>query len=374
MPVSPALAENLAKVVGVLYQEAEYAIIAQIQRWLERDISAPSWLLAKFNSLRDLQQAVAAVVAALEANADLAIRGALSEAYDRGQQAAVAELGALAVGQTAAAAVAIPQAPAIDRLAREVIDGQGPVYLRILRTPQDTYRAVTAAAAVRTLTGIETRRETAQRVLDGLANRGITGFVDNAGRSWDMASYAEMSVRSAVGRAAIEAHTDRLGAAGVDLVIVSNQPLHCPKCDVWAGKVLDRMPGQGGAREIELEHATRDGEMVTVKVAGSLPEARSKGLLHPNCRCSVSAYLPGVTRAPAPIPHPQGATYEDTQRQRELERGVRRWKRKAAAAMDDDARRKANAAVRTYQARIRELTDAKGLRRKPAREQIGQAR
>lgn len=374
MPVSPALAENLAKVVGVLYQEAEYAIIAQIQRWLARDISAPQWLLAKLAGLRDLQAGVAAVVAALQADADGAIRGALAEAYNRGQQAAVAELGALATGQAVAAAAAIPQAPAIDRLAREVIDGQGPVFMRILRTPQDTYRAVVAASAVRTLAGVETRRETAQRVLDGLANRGVTGFVDRAGRSWDMASYAEMSVRSAVGRAAIEAHTDRLGAAGVDLVIVSNQPLHCERCDVWAGKVLDRMPGQGGARTIELGHATRDGEMVTVRVAGSLPEARSRGLLHPNCRCSVSAYLPGVTRAPRPIPHPQGATYEDTQRQREMERNVRKWKRKAAAAMDDKTRAAANAKVRAWQKALREHTDATGLRRKPAREQITTAR
>lgn len=374
MPVSPAVAENLARVVGVLYQEAEYAIIQRIQRWLEQDISAPSWLTAKLASLRDLQQAVAVVVAALQADANGAIRGAISEAYDRGQAAAVAELGALATGQAAAAAVALPGAPAVDRLAREVIDGMGPVYTRILRTPVDTYRAVVATATPRTLLGIETRRETAQRVLDGLADRGITGFRDRSGRNWDMASYAEMAVRSATGRAAIEAHTDRLGAAGVDLVIVSEQPLHCKRCDPWAGKILTRSAGMGGARTVEVEHATRDGEMVTVEIAGSLPQARAAGLLHPNCRCSISAYQPGVTRPMRTPPHPQGATYEDTQRQREMERYVRKWKRKAAAAMTEQERKRANAKVRQWQAAIREHTARTGLRRKPAREQIGSAR
>lgn len=372
MPVSPAMAEQLAAVVGVLYQEAEYELIRRIRRWLVEGIDAPTWLTAKVASLQDLQAAVQAVVDALAVDADGQVREALATAYDRGQQAAVAELGALAVGQQAAAAAALPGAAAVDRLAREVVDGMGPVYARILRTPQDTYRAVVAASSARTLLGVETRRETAQRVMDGLGRQGITGFVDSVGRRWSMDAYAEMSVRSAVGRAAIEAHTDRLGAAGIDLVIVSDQPLHCERCDVWAGKVLDRMPGQGGAREVELEHATQDGEMVTVRVAGSLPEARSKGLLHPNCRCSISAYLPGVTRPMKTPPHPS-ADYADTQRQREMERAVRRWKRMAEAAVDDAAKKRATAKVRQWQAAIREHTDRTGLRRKSAREQISKA-
>ncbi|MCF2531743.1 phage minor capsid protein [Yinghuangia soli] len=374
MPVSPAIAEQLAQVIGVLYAEAELALIERIQRWLAADIEAPYWLSAKLASVRDVQAAVQAILDALATDADGKIRQALAEAYGRGQQAAVAELGALATGQAAAAAVAIPGAPVVDRLAREVIDGMGPVYSRILRTPTDVYRAVVATATPRTLLGVETRRETSQRVLDGLASRGVTGFVDTSGRAWDMASYAEMAVRSATGRAAIEAHTDRLGAAGVDLIIVSEQPLHCKKCDPWAGKILTRTSGQGGARTVEVEHATRDGETVTVEVAGSLPQARAAGLLHPNCRCSISAYLPGVTRPMSTPPHPQGATYEDTQRQREMERHVRRWKRRAAAAMTDDERRRANARVREWQAAIRALTDEKGLRRKPQREQIKSAR
>ncbi|MFF9899223.1 hypothetical protein [Streptomyces longispororuber] len=42
--------------------------------------------------------------------------------------------------------------------------------------------------------------------------------------------------------------------------------------------------------------------------------------------------------------------------------------------MNDAARRRANARVRGYQARIRELTDTKGLARKRQREQLGAAR
>jgi hypothetical protein len=188
-----------------------------------------------------------------------------------------------------------------------------------------------------------------------------------------MASYAEMAVRSATGRAAIQGHTDRLQVMGEQLVIVSSAPLHCPLCAPWEGEIL-AIEGGGGPHTLMLPHATEDRRTVAVHVAGSLTEARAAGLQHPNCRHSVSLYLPGVTTRPESPPHPEGATYEDTQQQRYLERQVRAWKRRAAVAMDEQARRQANARVREYQARIRQLTADKGLRRKPPREQIGAAR
>jgi hypothetical protein len=197
-----------------------------------------------------------------------------------------------------------------------------------------------------------------------------------------MASYAEMAVRSVTGRAAIEGHVDQLTALGEQLVIVSAAALDCPLCEPWQGEVL-AINGASGPHTIRAPHAIqptglrgllRAPEQVTVHVAGSLTEARAAGLFHPNCRHNISVYLPGVTQRPETPPHPQGATYEDTQQQRYYERQVRAWKRRAAAALDDAARRQANARVRDYQAKIRELVDAKGLARKPHREQIGRAR
>ncbi|WP_394438329.1 phage minor capsid protein [Streptomyces sp. SGAir0957] len=91
-----------------------------------------------------------------------------------------------------------------------------------------------------------------------------------------------------------------------------------------------------------------------------------------SCRHNVSAYLPGLSRVPKE--QASRGTYEDTQKQRYLERQVRKWKRHAAVALDDDQRRAANAKVRAYQARIRELTADTGLPRKSRREQVATAR
>ncbi|MFC5633657.1 phage minor capsid protein [Streptomyces bullii] len=361
------MAEDLAAAVADLYEAAEAVLIERIRRALADGIDSPTWVQLKLAAVGHLQTAIEEIIAALQADASGAVRQAVSEAYERGAQAAVVELGALA--PTVAAIP--PGTQTVDRLAQALIDDTGPVHLRILRQTMDVYRQVIAQAAAAPALGAQTRRKAAQAALNRFANQGITGFVDSRGRAWDMRSYVEMATRSVLGRAAIEAHTDRLGAAGIDLVVVSDAPEECPLCKPWEGKVLSRSGGPG-ERTVQVEHATEDGRTVSVSVAGSLPEARGKGLMHPNCRHTISIYLPGLTR-PRPKP-PSRGTYEQTQQQRYYERQIRKWKRHVAAALDDSERTAANARVRAYQARVRELVAQTGLPRKPHREQLTTAR
>lgn len=369
MPVSPAMAENLAAAVADLYEAAEGTMIERIRDALAAGIDSPAWVEMKLAAVGNLRAAIQALIDVLALDASGAIHQAVAEAYDRGQQAAVAELGALAVGPASVAAAVLPAAPAVDRIAAAVVAETGPVHLRILRQAMDVYRDVVARAAAAPLLGAQTRRQAAQSALDQFATRGVTGFVDRAGRGWNMRSYVEMATRSAVGRAAVDAHSDRLSAAGVDLVMISESPEECPRCRPWEGKVLS-LTGWG-AREVQMEHSIEDGRMVTVRVAGSLAEARASGLFHPNCRHNESAYLPGVTRRPSSVP--ARGTYEESQQQRYLERQVRAWKRRAAAALDEQTAAAARARIRGYQARIRELTAETGLPRKRHREQVSTA-
>lgn len=382
MPISPADSEDLARAIAVIYEDAEQALLQIIARALADGIESPLWAELKLRSIGDVREAVEKVADALQHDANGAIAAAVAEAYRRGGQSAVAEFGALDEGRRAFAAHHLPNAAQADRLARAAVDEQAPVHLRILRAPLDVYRSVVARVSGSPLLGTMTRRAAAQRALDTFANRGITVFTDRAGRNWQMASYAEMAVRSSTGRAAIEGHIDQLAALGEQLVMVSGASLSCPLCAPWEGEVLS-INGASGPHTLRLPSAIqptgiraafRAPESVAVHVAGSLEEARAAGLYHPNCRHSLSAYFPGVTTRPVTPPHPSGATYKDTQEQRRLERQVRAWKRRAAAALDDQARRQANAKVRQYQTRIRELIADKGLTRKSHREQLNSAR
>ncbi|HEY8985663.1 MAG TPA: phage minor capsid protein [Streptomyces sp.] len=367
MPVSPDMAEDLASAISSLYEQAELALIEKVTRALAEGLDSPRWVDLKLAAIGNLRTAIEEIIAALQTDAAGAIHQAVAEAYDRGQQAAIVELGAVATGPTLAAAEALPSAAAVDRLAAALVSETGPAHLRMLRQGLDVYRQVIAEASAAPLLGASTRREAAARALARFADRGVTGFVDRSGRAWNLTSYVEMASRSALGRAAVEAHTDRLAAAGIDLVVVSDAPEECPRCKPWEGKVL-RRDGASGAGTVEVEHATEDDHMVRVRVAGSLPEARASGLMHPNCRHSLSIYLPGVTR-PRPKPPPR-ASYEQTQQQRYYERQIRAWKRKAAGALDEDQKKRATVRVRDYQGRIRELVTDTGLPRKSHREQI----
>lgn len=93
-----------------------------------------------------------------------------------------------------------------------------------------------------------------------------------------------------------------------------------------------------------------------------------------NCRHSLSAYLPGVTRLPTDTADPDGD--EARQTLRALERQVRKDKLQAAGALDPAAKRMYEAKVRATQAEIRDhIANAPTtLFRQRHREQIGTAR
>ncbi|MEU1674085.1 phage minor capsid protein [Streptomyces roseifaciens] len=370
MPVHPGIVEGLSVGVRDLYADAEQRLLGLIARQLAADLDAPGWAVAKLRDIAVLRRASQGVVDALSTATRAEVFDVVAEAYNIGAQAGLVELGALADEDARRIAEATPNTRAVDRLAHETVDLVEQTHRGILRGVADGYRQVVAEVAGTPLLGVDTRRQATQTAMARLADRGLKTFVDRAGRSWSMTSYAEMAVRTAVGRAAVEAHGDRLRAAGLDLVIVSNAPHECPLCSRWEGKVLS-LDGPDGARTVAAEHATEDGRTVEVQIAGSVDEARRAGLQHPNCRHSLSAYLAGVTRAP--VEHSEDpAGYDASQRQRAIERHIRRWKNRAAGAVNPDAQRAAEAKVRQWQKAQREhLAKHPELIRRREREQIG---
>jgi hypothetical protein len=166
-----------------------------------------------------------------------------------------------------------------------------------------------------------TRLRAAQAALDRLAGDGITGFVDTAGRRWQLASYTEMATRTITTQAALNATLDRLADHGIDLVRVTDAPGECVRCRPWEGRVLS----------------------VSGRTAGypSLVEATAGGLFHPNCRHQVTAYLPGITRPLERTADPAGD--QARQRTRALERRVRAWRRREAVALTPEAKVRARA-------------------------------
>ncbi|CAL9529329.1 phage minor capsid protein [Streptomyces sp. enrichment culture] len=369
MPIHPGMVEPLAERTRDLYAQAEERLLGIIARSLAADMDAPSWAERKLSAVQALRRASQAVVDELGRAVSLDVHDAVAEAYNVGHRAAVAEIGALSDDARRMVDDVTPNAQAVDRLAQETVDVLTDRHRSILRTVVDKFRQVVAEVTATPLLGTGTRRQATQDAMRRWADEGVTSFRDRSGRRWQLTSYAEMAVRTSVARAATEAHTRALTDVGVNLVTVSNAPRECPLCRPWEGKVL-ALTGPPGARTVEVEHAVEDGRMVRVRVAGSLDEARRAGLQHPNCRHSTSAYTPGISRTDHAEPDPDG--YEAGQRQREIERTIRRYKRRAAAAVDPVQRRAAEAKVRQWQGAMRShLAAHPDLRRLRHREQEG---
>lgn len=376
MPVDRTLGADIAATIAELYHRLEIQLADQLSRQLRAGIAEPANFAQQQAALGLLARAARRMLSEVERDLSGTVEQAIVLAYHRGGEAAIDELakrGGMSAAQLAEVRQQLPQLGAIQRMVYALTSKLLGTHVRILRWELDTYREVMARTLLTgTLTGRETRLRSAQRAWEELLGNGITGFVDKSGRRWELASYVEMATRTGTAQAAVQGNLDRLGAAGINLVVVSNAPQECKRCRPWEGKVLDRS-GPPGERRVRVQHGTQD-RQITVHVAGSVAEAVAAGLLHPNCRHSLSAYLPGVTRLPTDTADPDGDLAR--QKLRALERKVRKDKLQAQTALDPAARRVFEAKVRATQAQIREhlKTAPTQLFRQPHRERIGTAR
>jgi len=93
----------------------------------------------------------------------------------------------------------------------------------------------------------------------------------------------------------------------------------------------------------------------------------ANGIVVHNCHHTIQRWYPGFVWPPHSL-HNLPGTYEATQRQRDIERHIRSWKRRQAAALDDVTKAKAGAKVRAWQAELRHHLAAEDLTRSRQRE------
>ena len=337
----PDLALRLAREVADLYGAATERLLALVARRLARGIDQPGWADAKLTEITQLRNDAQKIVQTLQAATPDAVTAAIQGGWQAGIRGAQADItGTLAPSTNTAA---------VRALVDETVTQLAGTHTQILRSTVDTYRQVVAQASALPVTGAGTRRQAAQQALDRFANQGITGFVDGQGRRWGLDTYAEMATRTATGRAQVAGTLDRFQADGRDLVIVSDAPQECKACRPWEGRVLS-ISGHDPKYP-------------------SLATAQRAGLLHANCRHRLGAYTPGLTKRLTDTADPEGDAAR--REQRRLERGVRQWKQRAAASLDDDTRRQCERRARDWQARLREHVAANDLKRQPQRERLG---
>lgn len=350
MAIRPDDAAVLAKGVLELFTESETILLQRIARSLANGVDSPGWAEAKLLNIQALQREVNSVLLDLSNGVPGAVERAVGLAYNRGVATAGTEL--TAAGLAHGAFSEVQPTGAVAALVSETLARTEPMLFQIRRAATDIYQQVVTQVVSQTALGTVTRREASRIALTKLAAAGVKGFRDTAGRQWNMASYAEMAVRSATANAMLQGHTDRIQELGIDTVIVSDAPEECKICRPFEGKVLS-LSGSTTGR-------LKDGKTVVA----SLAEAKSKGLFHNNCRHSHSIYLPGITKPYKDTADPAGDALR--QQQRAYERRVRELKRADAIAQEFGGPQagQARAKLRAKQAEFkawREDNDRKNL-------------
>ncbi len=239
------------------------------------------------------------------------------------------------------------------RAIREDLEGKlNGLNYRITRFADDIYRAVVADAALDQVMG----RTPAQAQHDAyvkLMRNGIDGFVDSKGRNWELTAYVDMAVRTAAERAYNVSNLDRMQSRGITYFVVSDDGHPCPLCAPWQGVVLTT-----GIPDDIAQH--------------TIEEATAAGLFHPRCRHILTAFIPGFTVVPSP--HKWNADdqrkYDESQKQRALERAIRSAKRQLDGAFTPEMKTAAKSRLRVAQANMRDFIDQTGRVRIPRREQL----
>jgi hypothetical protein len=377
VPIDRSVGAAYADRIITLYVEVERELATLIAAKLKRGVAHDD-LTQKMLALSEIRRSAEAAMRKIDGKTGPAVELALREAAAAGGRKAQEELLRVrdrrAVGRRLADVDKnLVNSPSILRLAASLapqLDRKlAATHLQVVRSAGDIYQHAVAAMGVPgVLAGVATRREATQKALDHLWRKGITGFVDKAGRNWTLASYVEMATRTTTAHAAIQAHLDQLGQQGMDLVMVSADGAPCPICRPWEGKILTTGAASGPQT---IERASElDGSPVKVHIDGSTSEAIAAGLFHPSCRHRFVTYLPGLT-APIETAGEGGALYRAEQRQRGLERQARRLAVQQAGAVDPDAARRYAAAYRAKRAEIKAHVDTNpGLRRKTERERV----
>ena len=339
----------------MIYTSAEDKMLKAVAKRVAKGIKEEGWNENKLKEVQLLHNEIEKILADTKKLSDTKVSQGIIDAYKTGVQEVD---GGKGTHNTVLDELDIPMNLKMQVLATNNLLSNAS--FQVLRKADDAYQKVMAHATTGLLAGVDTRRQASQKMLNEFAAKGITSFVDKAGRNWDLSSYAEMAARTVSHNAARQGHFDRQLEVGEDLVKVSTIGTTCPICQRWQGVILS----------ISGNHPKYH----------SVEEAKASGLFHPNCKHTFNMYIPDLDEGteyegksePSDYNEatPSSQLYYETQKQRANERKIRYWKKRRALAITPEEEAKANEQIKKWQYKNLIHCEKYGLRRNYAREGV----
>lgn len=359
-----------------IFQQMELALIVSLKRTFSRHKNEElkegfqweQWQLAKLRSLVGYRKANKDVIGSYSNTIENTINEVLTENFKVGERRVERDLGEIKLPSNNVDPNDRPKVPKeqnffgvnekkLGALQQSIRNDINNAQHSILRYMDDVYRQIIFKTQYMMQAGATTLYQAIDMAAADFLESGVNSITFKNGRRVNIASYAEMALRTASQRATFLGEGKKRDEWEINTVVVSAHATTCEKCLPWQAKILI---------DDVFSHGT--------KSDGSYPklsEAMKAGLLHPQCRHTLITYFPDITKLPDSVDSKEALeNYKKEQKQRYMERQIRKWKRVKAGYLDAENVSKANSKILEWQGKIREHLKANPqLRRQYWREQ-----
>ena len=328
-----------------MFQDIEMDLIKSMQRNMKRhigeefqeDINWSQWQAEMLNGLAQYKAENADKLQGYYSTINEYIEEAIRQAYELGESEQEIEiLKAIQEGYKANNIYTMQGSffkvnkEKLNALIKATTDDMSKAENAILRMTDDVYRQTIFKAQMFYNTGAGTLWKAVDMATKDFLSAGINCIQYKNGARVNIASYAEMALRTSNKRANLIGSANKRMEYGIHTVKITSHNSACPMCIQWQGKVYyDDVYG-------EVTPAERRG----LGYYPLLSNAVKGGMFHPNCKNGLSTYYEGINQPPKEPTKEEieemTRRYNLEQRQRECERNIRKYKRLENGSLDAD--------------------------------------
>ena len=268
--------------IAELYKEMELHLIRSMQRNLGRHLadeiaegkSWKMWQAEKLKELKRYQRQNKDIVNFYTSNLSKDITEILKEEFKQGHKSEIKKYNKLFDKKVSDSFFKLN-----DRKANVLIDvvnnDLNEANKAVLRMMNDEYRQTIHKAATFASNGVMTQKQAVDMATKDFLSRGLAVIEYKDGKRVNIASYAQMAVRTASQRAMLMGEGEFRKSIGETNVIISKHGTACKLCQPHESKVYIDDVYSGGKADGKYE---------------LLSNAMKQGLFHPNCRHGISTY------------------------------------------------------------------------------------
>lgn len=366
--------DNIAYPLSSLYSKLELELMLSIARRIRQyqEMSGSiEWEMQMLAELGGLQQENVQTVARVLAGSDERLREIIAKAAE--DALALTE----PLMQKGVEAGALPQTVPVamsDRLQSvyrsyyaQAAEKLNLTNTTMLSSAHQAYRNIINRTTLKVASGQTSHAEALKQTVKEFAEAGIPSITDAKGRQWGAEGYVNMVIRSTTNNTAREATFARMGDYGNDLFFISQHSGARPLCAPYQNILCSRSGRSGVANDL-------NGNPIRYIPLTSTSYGEPAGIFGINCGHYPIPFVEGVGTKPEMLSMADNEQqYKESQRQRALERRIRKAKGQVAVqneAGQYDLADQSKSRLRDAQAAMREFIKQTGRTRRRDREQI----